>query len=63
MKKITTPVAAKALYCSLQNCVWKVHNSKKVIRIDQAAQQVCHACIADVCYLLLYAKNAVMNVI
>ncbi|CAD6251842.1 unnamed protein product [Miscanthus lutarioriparius] len=35
----TTTAAAKELYCSLQNCVWKVHGSKKVIRIDQATQQ------------------------
>ena len=40
----TTTAAAKELYCSLQNCVWKVHGSKKVIRIDQATQQVCHVC-------------------
>lgn len=37
---LTTPAAAKVLYCALQNCGWKVQGSKKVIRIDQAAQQV-----------------------
>jgi hypothetical protein len=31
----TTSAAAKELYCSLQNCVSKVHGSKKVIKIDQ----------------------------
>lgn len=41
----TTTAAAKKLYCSLQNCVWKVHGSKKVIRIDQATQQVGVSCV------------------
>ncbi|EES04542.1 hypothetical protein BDA96_04G051500 [Sorghum bicolor] len=36
---LTTTAAAKELYCSLQNCCWKVHGSKKVINIDRATQQ------------------------
>ena len=52
----TTTSAAKELYCSLQNCLWKVHGSKKVIRIDQATQQVCVSCVH-----YSYAKNAIMR--